>query len=76
MAVGGVYRERLPIAVEARFYPSHQRQFGQFGGPQDTHLENVVGTHADAVFLALAPGAVDHRSELASVVLAIRSLER
>jgi hypothetical protein len=70
VALVGVHRECLPIAVNPRLDASHQRQRALVIVAEFAHLENVVGTRLDTIFPGLASRAVDYRREHARILLA------
>ena len=70
VAFVGANRECLPIAVDPRFHSRDDRQRPLVFVAKLVHLENVVGTRLDAIFLSLAAGAIDHRREYARRLLA------
>ena len=62
--------ECLPIAVDPRFHSRDYRQRPLVFVTKLVHLENVVGTRFDTIFLSLASGAIDHRREHSRRLLA------
>ena len=50
------------VAVGPNLEPGQATEGVEVGIVDPAHLEHVVGTHDDAVALALASGVVDHRS--------------
>jgi len=72
VAFVGANGEGLAIAVHPRFHSRNQRNRALVLVAQLVHLENVVRTRLDAIFLGLASSAIDHRREDARILLAFR----
>src|ERR1700679_4026750 len=70
VALIGAHRESLFVAVERGFQAAHEGEFAALLLRQLGDLEDAVGADADAILLALAAVAVDHRRDDAGRLLA------
>ena len=71
VAVGGAYCEGLSIPMRPGFEACAKRQRASLLDAERAHLENVVGAHLHAIFLAFASIAIDDRHKQACFLLAL-----
>ena len=74
VALVGVDRKSLAIVVEEALHTTFEGQCRAFGRRQHADAKHFVRTHADAVFLAFAAIAIDHRHDFAGFVLAVHAI--
>ena len=71
VAIGGAHCEGLSITMSPRLEARAKWQRASLLDTERPHLENIVGAHLDAIFLAFASMAIDDRHKHACFLLAL-----